>query len=120
MISCEDYERTLRGAGEIPVYAGVLSQRGGFSIGGGMRNFLGSVLPIIKTTVKKAVKRNLHGQIIDKIFRGNSFYDSLVGEESPTPPKKKKKTVTQKKKIRVVKRGRQPIPSRIPRADIFQ
>ena len=138
VISCEDYERVLRGAGDIPVYAGMLAQRGGFSIGGSVRNFAGSVLPIVKNTIKNAVKRNIHGVMVDKMFKGKSLGDSIRGRGrkelgkvmrevadavigEPAPRKKQKVSHPKKKKKALgSKKGVRSGPGRIRTSDIFQ
>ena len=139
MVSCGDYERVLRGSGgEIPVYAGTITQRGGFAIGGLARGIVGSVLPLVKSAIGNAVKRNVKGVIMDKM-QGMSLQDSLRkrGREElgrvmrnaadvvtgPPPPKKrktmKKTKKTPPKKATSVKRGKRVAPTNTPRVDIF-
>ena len=136
-VTCEDFEDVLRGGGDIPVYAGTISQRGGLAIGGGVRGFIGSVLPIVKSVIGKAVKRNVSGIIADKMLRGMTLQESVakrgrnelgkvmrdVANVVSAPPPKKRKTAnpvkkTKKKKITV--KGRTPSrPGRTRAPDIF-
>ena len=140
-VTCEEYEEVLRGGGDIPVYSGTLTQRGGFSIGGGVRGFIGSVLPLVKAAVGdavgKAVKRNVAGIITDKMFRGMSLKESakkrgreefsrmmrgVASAVDNTPPAKKRKVnpPAKKTKKKTVKRRTHPTPRRTRVPDIFE
>ena len=66
MLSCNDYERCLRGAGSIPVYSGALSQRG-YGIGGLLKGAFSSLFPIVKSTAVRGVKRAAMGLIKDRL-----------------------------------------------------
>ena len=88
------------------------------------------------SAIGKAVKRNVKGMIVDKMFRGMSLEDSArkrgrkelgrvmrdvasaVG--GPPPKKKKKKTKKPVKKITSVKRTTRIAPTRTPPVDIFE
>lgn len=132
LVTCGDYERVLRGGGEFNVYSGTLGQRGGFSVGGVARGLFGSLLPVVKSSIGKAVKRNVKGMIVDKMFRGMSLEDSArkrgrkelgrvirdVANAVGGPPVKKRKT--KKRQTRRVKRPAHATTKRTRPVDIFE
>lgn len=134
LLTCHDYERVLRGGGDIGVYSGTLGQRGGFAVGGVARGLIGSLLPVVKSSIGKAVKRNVKGMIVDKVFRGMSLEDSArrrgrkelgrvirdVANAVGGPPVKKRKTKKTKRKTGRVKRPALAPRKRTRPVDIFE
>ena len=73
-----DVAQAMLGFGEVPIYAGSLSQKG-YGIGGVLRKFVSSVKPIVTKTVQRAlegVKRGAIG-VVGETMKGSSIADSI-------------------------------------------